>query len=129
MLTSLNNMHLYCCGAERRLMSNFSFDRVSEATTIRWICQGNNSACCCCCASIPTLHAHLLVPCLLSDKPYVQENLLLIMAARLAFIAEWLDPNSGVLWRYQLFYYPATGEIEMVITGSTHQVACWLYER
>jgi hypothetical protein len=59
----------------------------------------------------------------------VQENLLLIMAARLAFIAEWLDPNSGVLWRYQLFYYPATGEIEMVITGSTHQVACWLYER
>jgi len=33
-------------------MSNFSFDRVSEATTIRWICQGNHSACCCCCASI-----------------------------------------------------------------------------
>eukprot|EP00775_Hariotina_reticulata_P006258 gene6258-6496_t len=36
-----------------------------------------------------------------------------MIAARLAFIAEWLDPNSGVLWRYQLFYYPATGEVEM----------------
>jgi hypothetical protein len=69
------------------------------------------------------------------------------MASRLAFIADWLDPNSGeaegiqgapellsgharaaiasslrhhacgragVLWRYQLFYYPDTGEVEMV---------------
>eukprot|EP00878_Enallax_costatus_P033073 GHUV01036457.1.p1 GENE.GHUV01036457.1~~GHUV01036457.1.p1 ORF type:complete len:120 (+),score=32.60 GHUV01036457.1:575-934(+) len=35
------------------------------------------------------------------------------MAQRYAFIAEWLDPNSGVLWRYQLFWYPDTSEIEM----------------
>ncbi|GBF99249.1 nucleoside diphosphate kinase [Raphidocelis subcapitata] len=32
---------------------------------------------------------------------------------RLAFEAEWLDPSSGVLWRYQLFFYPVTGEVEM----------------
>lgn len=36
------------------------------------------------------------------------------MADRFAFIAEWLDPNTGVLWKYQLFYYPQTSEIEMV---------------
>lgn len=32
---------------------------------------------------------------------------------RLAFTAEWLDTVSGVLWRYQLFFYPSTGEVEM----------------
>jgi hypothetical protein len=36
------------------------------------------------------------------------------MSQRYAFIAEWLDPNSGVLWRYQLFYYKDTNELEMV---------------
>ena len=35
------------------------------------------------------------------------------MNSRLAFITEWLDPMSGVLWKYQLFYYPATSEVEM----------------
>ncbi|KAI8472949.1 MAG: nucleoside diphosphate kinase [Monoraphidium minutum] len=35
------------------------------------------------------------------------------MASRLAFLADWLDPSSGVLWRYQLFYYVDTGEVEM----------------
>ncbi|MEW5319871.1 MAG: hypothetical protein WDW38_010990 [Sanguina aurantia] len=34
--------------------------------------------------------------------------------ARLCFISEWLDPNSGVIWKYQLFYYPNTKEVEMV---------------
>ena len=33
---------------------------------------------------------------------------------RLCFITEFLDPNSGVLWKYQLFYYPDTKEVEMV---------------
>lgn len=33
--------------------------------------------------------------------------------ARLAFLTEWLDPNSGVKWIYQLFYYPATKEVEV----------------
>ncbi|WIA11558.1 hypothetical protein OEZ85_011667 [Tetradesmus obliquus] len=35
------------------------------------------------------------------------------MSQRYAFVAEWLDPNSGVLWRYQLFYYKDTNELEM----------------
>ncbi|KAG1680831.1 hypothetical protein FOA52_008164 [Chlamydomonas sp. UWO 241] len=33
---------------------------------------------------------------------------------RLCFISEWLDPNSGVLWRYQLFFFKNTNEVEMV---------------
>lgn len=33
---------------------------------------------------------------------------------RYAFVAEWLDPNAGVTWRYQLFYYFKTKEVEMV---------------
>eukprot|EP00199_Chlamydomonas_sp_CCMP681_P001950 CAMPEP_0119109454 /NCGR_PEP_ID=MMETSP1180-20130426/17919_1 /TAXON_ID=3052 ORGANISM="Chlamydomonas cf sp, Strain CCMP681" /NCGR_SAMPLE_ID=MMETSP1180 /ASSEMBLY_ACC=CAM_ASM_000741 /LENGTH=379 /DNA_ID=CAMNT_0007095211 /DNA_START=57 /DNA_END=1196 /DNA_ORIENTATION=+ len=33
---------------------------------------------------------------------------------RLCFVTDWLDPNAGVLWKYQLFYYPATREVEMV---------------
>lgn len=33
--------------------------------------------------------------------------------ARLAFVAEWLDPNSGIRWKYQLFHYPVCGEVEM----------------
>lgn len=36
------------------------------------------------------------------------------MSQRYAFIAEWLDPNTGVLWRYQLFWYPDNFEVEMV---------------
>lgn len=35
------------------------------------------------------------------------------MSGRLAFVAEWLDPNTGVLWKYQLFYYPESKELEM----------------
>lgn len=35
-------------------------------------------------------------------------------APRYAFVAEWLDPNSGYLWKYQLFFYPETNEVEMV---------------
>lgn len=35
------------------------------------------------------------------------------MAQRYAFIAEWLDPQSGLLWKYQLFFYPDTSEVEM----------------
>lgn len=34
-------------------------------------------------------------------------------AARYAFLTEWLDPNSGYLWKYQLFFYPETNEVEM----------------
>eukprot|EP00873_Tetraselmis_striata_P014003 jgi/Tetstr1/434267/TSEL_023374.t1 len=33
---------------------------------------------------------------------------------RYAFVAEWLDPNAGVTWRYQLFYYFKTKEVEMI---------------
>mmetsp|Transcript_18010 Transcript_18010/g.32887 ORF Transcript_18010/g.32887 Transcript_18010/m.32887 type:complete len:383 (-) Transcript_18010:16-1164(-) len=32
---------------------------------------------------------------------------------RYCFITEWLDPNSGVLWKHQLFYYPQSKEVEM----------------
>lgn len=35
-------------------------------------------------------------------------------ASRICFIAEWLDPSSGVLWKYQFFYYPETKDVEMV---------------
>lgn len=38
----------------------------------------------------------------------------LSMAQRYAFIAEWLDSNSGVLWKYQFFFYPDSNEVEMV---------------
>eukprot|EP00899_Mesostigma_viride_P026543 jgi/Mesvir1/7073/Mv09185-RA.1 len=33
--------------------------------------------------------------------------------ARYAFNVEWLDPNSSIIWTYQLFYYTADGCIEM----------------
>ena len=36
------------------------------------------------------------------------------MAERFAFLADWLDPKSGVLWKYQLFLYPESSEIELV---------------
>lgn len=35
------------------------------------------------------------------------------LADRLAFIAEWLDPVSGVVWKYQLMFYPRTTEVEL----------------
>mmetsp|Transcript_23564 Transcript_23564/g.51719 ORF Transcript_23564/g.51719 Transcript_23564/m.51719 type:complete len:378 (+) Transcript_23564:84-1217(+) len=35
-------------------------------------------------------------------------------AARLCFLADWTDPSSGVLWKYQFFYYPESKEVEMV---------------
>jgi hypothetical protein len=57
------------------------------------------------------------------------------MSQRYAFIAEWLDPNSGVLWRYQLFYYKDTNELEMVsgemrawcvvATSGRKYMECW----
>jgi hypothetical protein len=34
---------------------------------------------------------------------------------RYAFVTEWTDPNTEVQWRYQLFYYYKTNEIEMVM--------------
>lgn len=47
------------------------------------------------------------------------------MSQRYAFVAEWLDPNSGVLWRYQLFYYKDTNELEMVRdSNESHDDAC-----
>ena len=33
---------------------------------------------------------------------------------RWAFIVEWLDPISGITWKYQLFYYPDVQDVEMV---------------
>lgn len=36
------------------------------------------------------------------------------MTERLAFMASWLDQVSGVSWTYQLMFFPATGEVEMV---------------
>jgi hypothetical protein len=38
---------------------------------------------------------------------------------RFSFVSEWLDPASGVLWKYQFFYYPDTKEVEMVSWGHT----------
>eukprot|EP00967_Tisochrysis_lutea_P011350 scaffold12814_cov19-Tisochrysis_lutea.AAC.1 len=35
------------------------------------------------------------------------------MASRLCYIAEWLDSASGVVWKYQLFYYPESKEVEV----------------
>ncbi|XP_012871084.1 PREDICTED: nucleoside diphosphate kinase 7 isoform X1 [Dipodomys ordii] len=32
---------------------------------------------------------------------------------RFAFIAEWYDPNASLLRRYDLFFYPADGSVEM----------------
>jgi nucleoside-diphosphate kinase len=32
---------------------------------------------------------------------------------RLAFMAQWLDAVSGVLWTYQLMVYPRTSEVEL----------------
>lgn len=32
---------------------------------------------------------------------------------RLAFMAQWLDAVSGVLWTYQLMVYPQTSEVEL----------------
>lgn len=47
---------------------------------------------------------------------------------RYCFISDWLDPNSGVSWKYQLFYYPDTKEVEMVRGVCTctraHGAAC-----
>ena len=44
---------------------------------------------------------------------------------RWAFNTEWTDPLSGVLWRYQLLFYPHTQEVEMVrlgqLTGTSAQ--------
>jgi nucleoside-diphosphate kinase len=34
--------------------------------------------------------------------------------SRFAFVTEWLDPQSGILWKHQLFYYPESKEVEMV---------------
>lgn len=45
---------------------------------------------------------------------------------RWAFIADWLDPNSGVRWTYQLFAYLVSDgplEIEMVRVAAAE--ACW----
>jgi hypothetical protein len=36
------------------------------------------------------------------------------MAQRLAFLADWLDPASGVKWRFQVFFYLESAEIELV---------------
>ena len=47
------------------------------------------------------------------------------MATKYAFIAEWLDPGTGYLWKYQLFFYAETNEVEMVRCRllSTHHAA------
>lgn len=45
---------------------------------------------------------------------------------RWAFLADWLDPNSGVRWTYQLFAYlvpEAQIELEMVSTETAQLVA------
>lgn len=47
------------------------------------------------------------------------------MASRLAYIAEWLDTASGVLWKYQLFWYPDTKEVE--VRGASAAAGCWLH--
>ena len=35
-------------------------------------------------------------------------------AERYAFLVEWLDPASGITWKYHLLYHPQTHEVEMV---------------
>ena len=37
-----------------------------------------------------------------------------MLGDRLAFLVEWLDPASGITWKYQLLQYPESREIEMV---------------
>ena len=37
-----------------------------------------------------------------------------MLGDRLAFLVEWLDPASGITWKYQLLQYPENREIEMV---------------
>ena len=37
----------------------------------------------------------------------------LLKMSRLCYIAEWLDNTSGVVWKYQLFYYPESKEVEV----------------
>ena len=37
-----------------------------------------------------------------------------MLGDRLAFLVEWLDPASGITWKYQLLQYPESHEIEMV---------------
>lgn len=41
---------------------------------------------------------------------------------RLCFICDWLDPSSGVLWKYQLFYYPETKEVEVRVQALEEHV-------
>ena len=36
------------------------------------------------------------------------------MEDRYAYDVEWKDPRTGVVWNYQLYLYPETGEVEMV---------------
>ncbi|KAK9861248.1 hypothetical protein WJX84_000319 [Apatococcus fuscideae] len=36
-----------------------------------------------------------------------------IISERYAFVAQWLDPASEILWKYQVFWYPDTSEAEM----------------
>ncbi|KAK9810340.1 hypothetical protein WJX72_009041 [[Myrmecia] bisecta] len=33
---------------------------------------------------------------------------------RHAFLVEWLDPKSGIIWKYQLIYHVDTKEVEMI---------------
>eukprot|EP00891_Asterochloris_glomerata_P004550 jgi/Astpho2/4550/fgenesh1_pm.00067_%23_29_t len=37
-----------------------------------------------------------------------------MLGDRLAFLVEWLDPASGITWKYQLLQYPDSCEIEMI---------------
>lgn len=39
---------------------------------------------------------------------------------KLCFMADWLDPSSGVMWRYQFLYYPESKEVEMVRAPTTN---------
>lgn len=70
-------------------------------------------------ASLSRTHLHnAFVQCVneTSWSLVVQQRLAMVTTAeeRLAFDVQWKDPRTDVTWKYQLYLYPACGEIEMV---------------
>lgn len=59
------------------------------------------------------------MPCLVISDGFLPYSQFLdvqvgMLGDRLAFLVEWLDPASGITWKYQLLQYPDSCEIEMV---------------
>lgn len=63
---------------------------------------------------------HLVVICGLASSYFkvccFHQNLFeFFQEDRFAFLAEWFDPAAGLLRRFQLFFYPKDGSVEMVL--------------